>query len=249
MSFLRGSKSSSSANGSEPNATPEDRRAERQHKAELRAERMDLARQARKATSGMQPPEPVRGIYVCAFLVAVGLVSYFSTDWVQTTKKIHGKVTYTHGYETRPEVAILLIVMALIAVSSIYWRRRYVTGILLMLGAAMSVGTPLPKNLSDATYLGFLVPAGYVLWMLIFRMNKEQKAWLDKNRPARAVATNVSRGGSRASQAQRKQAAQARSRKDRTTKPATTATGRPLPAGSGRYTPPRANTRPGQRKS
>ena len=47
-----------------------------------------------------------------------------------------------------------------------------------MIAAAVGIGAPLPKTLSGAMWLTFLVPAGYVLWLLMFRMNKEQKAWL-----------------------------------------------------------------------
>ena len=54
---------------------------------------MDLVRQARKATSAMEAPEPSRGVYVGVFLVAIGLLSYLSTDVIQETVKLHGKTT------------------------------------------------------------------------------------------------------------------------------------------------------------
>ena len=63
--------------------------SERQQKATKRATRMDLIRQARKASSGMQDPEPVRGLMVAGFLVLVGLVSYFSTDSEQVSQRLN----------------------------------------------------------------------------------------------------------------------------------------------------------------
>ncbi len=139
---------------------------------------MDLIRQARKASSSMQDPEPVRGLMVAGFLVLVGLVSYFSTDSEQVSQKVHGKTEIVSQAVTHPATAVLLVVIALAAAGTIYWRKRYVTGIAFMIAAAVGIGAPLPKSLSDGMWLTFLVPAGYVLWLLMFRMNKEQKAWL-----------------------------------------------------------------------
>ena len=115
---------------------------------------------------------------VAGFLVLVGLVSYFSTDSEQVSQKVHGKTQVVSQTITHPATAILLVVIALAAAGTIYWRKRYVTGIAFMVAAAVGIGAPLPKSLSDGMWLTFLVPAGYVLWMLMFRMNKEQKAWL-----------------------------------------------------------------------
>ena len=63
---------------------------------------MDLVRQARKASSAMQDPEPVRGLMVAGFLVLVGLVSYFSTDTEQASKKVHGKTEVVSQTITHP---------------------------------------------------------------------------------------------------------------------------------------------------
>jgi len=218
----------------------------REAKSAQRARRMDLIRQARKATSAMEAPEPSRGVYVGLFLVAIGLLSYLSTDVIQQTVKLHGKTTTVPGTITHPATAITLIVLALGATVTTYWRRRYLTGISFMLTAAIGMGVPFPDGLKDLPYLTFIVPAGYVLWMLMFRMNKQQKAWLATHSPA------ASRGGqSRSSgrpQADRKQATTARSRRARE-EPVVTASGRALPPNSGRYTQPRAKPRAGARKS
>ena len=127
---------------------------------------MDLVSQARKASSAMQDPEPVRGLMVAGFLVLVGLVSYFSTDTEQASKKVHGKTQVVSQTITHPATAILLVVIALASAATIYWRKRYVTGIAFMIAAAVGIGAPLPRALSDAMWLTFLVPAGYVLWLL-----------------------------------------------------------------------------------
>jgi hypothetical protein len=217
---------------------------ERQQKAEQRASRMDLVKQARTATKEMRPPEPVRGLYVSAFLVAIALLSYLSTDTAQEQVK-HGKKTVSHSVLVHhPAQAVILILLAVAAGASIYWKRRLVTGIAFMLAAAIGVGTPLPKDLSDVTWLAFLVPAAYVLWMLIFRMNKEQKAWLDERRPAAASAGS---GAGRAS-GRKPAGAKANGSRSGKAKVATTANGRPVPPASGRYTPPRQRSKAGGRK-
>lgn len=211
---------------------------ERQQKAETRSKRMDLVRQARKATSAMQPPEPVRALYVSAYLVAIGVFSFLSTDVGQQDVKQHGKtVVKTVTLPPHPAQAVILAFLALMSAGSVYWKRRYLTGILFMLTAAIGVGTPLPKGLQDLTWVNFLVPAAFVLWMLIFRMNKEQKAWLadhggQTQRAAPASRNVKSRGGG------------ARSRGAS----ATTTRGRPAAPVSGRYTPPRPKSRAAQRK-
>lgn len=220
---------------------------DREAKSAQRARRMDLVRQARKATSAMEPPEPLRGIYVSAYLVVIGVFSYMSTDVGQTYVKVKGKTeTVTQTLPPHPATAAILVVLALAAGATIYWRRRYVTGIAFMLTAAIGMGVPFPNGLKDLAYLTFVVPALYVLWMLMFRMNKQQKAWLATHSPA------ASRGGqSRSSgrpQADRKQATTARSRRARE-EPVVTASGRALPPNSGRYTQPRAKPRAGARKS
>ncbi|MGH9104286.1 MAG: hypothetical protein ACRDZX_00315, partial [Acidimicrobiales bacterium] len=147
--------------------TPE----QRQQKARAKSTRLERVRQARTATRSMQRPEPSWGLSVAGFLVAIGLVSYLGTDVAKVAKKVAGKsVTVTQTVH-HPETAVILILLAVVAAVTIYWRRRLVTGIVFMLAAAIGVGTPFPKSLSDASWAAFLVPAGYVLWMLIFRMN------------------------------------------------------------------------------
>ena len=193
----------------------------------------------------MRKPEPAYGLYTSAFLVLVGVVSYLSTDLAKQQRKVgHKYVTYNVTVH-HPEEALILIVLAVAAAVTIYWRRRLVTGIAFMLAAAIGVGTPLPKGFSDGMWLAFLVPAAYVLWMLIFRMNKEQKAWLDEHRPARASA-----GAGAARTASRKGVAAkgARARPGRAKPEPKTASGRPLPAANARYTPPAQKTRAGGRK-
>jgi hypothetical protein len=215
---------------------------ERKRRSEERSARMELVRQARLATKEMKPPEPARGLYVSAFLVLVGVVSYLGTDVERAQKKLHGKLVTYDVVVHHPAEAVILIFFALVAASTIYWRRRLVTGIAFMLTAAIGVGTPLPKSLSDLTWLAFLVPAAYVLWMLIFRMNKEQKSWLEAHRPAAARSGPAGRPGSGK--------AKNSGSRGRGSTAQTTASGRPLPAPNRRYTPPRqkAQAKAGQQK-
>ena len=212
---------------------------------------MDLIRQARKASSSMQDPEPVRGLMVAGFLVLVGLVSYFSTDSEQVSHKVHGKTEVVSQAVTHPATAVLLVVIALAAAGTIYWRKRYVTGIAFMIAAAVGIGAPLPKSLSDGMWLTFLVPAGYVLWLLMFRMNKEQKAWLAAHGASNqsASSTSSSAGSARQKSSQRGQAASANSRSRKKDQVAVSSSGRPLPENSGRYTRPQSKPKAGQRRS
>lgn len=226
---------------SRPVSSSSSQPSEKQQKASQRASRMDLVRQARKASSAMQDPEPVRGLMVAAFLVLVGLVSYFSNDVESVSQKVHGKTQVVSEPITHPATAVLLIVVALVCAGTIYWRKRYVTGIAFMISAAIGIGAPLPKSLSDLMWLTFLVPAGYVLWLLMFRMNKEQKAWLAAHgggsRSSGGTAASTSR---QKATAQKGQTAPSTSRSRKKDQAATSATGRPLPQNSGRYTRPKA---------
>jgi hypothetical protein len=206
---------------------------------------MDLVRQARQATSAMEPPEPSRAVYVSAYLMAVGILSYLSTDIGQVYEKVNGKTKTVTENIAHPATALILIVLALAAAGTIYWRKRYVTGIAFMLTAAIGMGVPFPNGLKDMAYLTFIVPAGYVLWMLIFRMNKQQKAWLAEHSSANRGAPARSSGRP---QAERKQATTARSRRGGE-EPVVTANGRALPPNNGRYTQPRPKARPGARKA
>ncbi len=220
------------------------RQTDGETKSAQRARRLGLVRQARQATSAMEPPEPSRAIYVSAFLVAIGLVSYLNTDLGQVYQKVGGKTKTVTENITHPATAVILIVLALAAAGTVYWRKRYVTGIAFMLTAAIGMGVPFPNGLKDLAYLTFIVPAGYVLWMLILRMNKQQKAWLSEHSLSRSGAAR----SSGRPQAERKQASTARSRRARE-EPVVTASGRSLPPNSGRYTQPRQKARPGARKA
>ncbi len=230
---------------------PTTEQGEKQQKAAQKASRMDLIRQARKASSSMQDPEPVRGLMVAGFLVLVGLVSYFSTDSEQVSQKVRGKTEVVSQAVTHPATAVLLVVIALAAAGTIYWRKRYVTGIAFMIAAAVGIGAPLPKSLSDGMWLTFLVPAGYVLWLLMFRMNKEQKAWLAAHGASNqsASSTSSSAGSARQKSSQRGQAASTNSRSRKKDQAAVSSSGRPLPENSGRYTRPQSKPKAGQRRS
>jgi hypothetical protein len=226
--------------------------SERQQKAAQRSSRMDLIRQARKASSSMQDPEPVRGLLVAGFLVLIGLVSYFSTDVEQVSEKIHGKSVVRPETVLHPATAVLLVVVALACAATIYWRKRYVTGIAFMIAAAVGIGAPLPKDLSDLMWVTFLVPAGYVLWLLMFRMNKEQKAWLAAHGASNQSGGSSSSSGSSSrskSSSQRTQQASSTSRSRKKEGARVSATGRPLPENSGRYTRPQSKPKASQRHS
>jgi len=224
---------------------------EKEQKAAQKASRMGLIREARKASSSMQDPEPVRGLMVAGFLVLVGLVSYFSTDSEQVSQKVHGKTEVVSQTITHPATAILLIVIALACAATIYWRKRYVTGIAFMIAAAVGIGAPLPKSLSDAMWLTFLVPAGYVLWLLMFRMNKDQKAWLaahGASNQSGASGSSSAGSGRQKSSSQRGASASSNSRSRKKDEVAVSASGRPLPQNSGRYTRPQSKPKAGQRR-
>lgn len=224
---------------------------QRRQKSEERAARSELIRQARSAVKAMTRPEPQYGLYTSAFLLVLGLVSFLSKDVAEQYHKVNGKLKTVNVIVPphHSEEAVIMMLLAVAAAVTIYWRRRLVTGIAFMLAAAIGVGTPFPNGYSDLKWLAFLVPAAYVFWMLIFRMNKEQKAWLSRRSPAAA-----SGGASMAPPRRSGGAKPASSRSARAkSQPATTASGRPLPAQSARYTPPRKaqarqKTRAGGRK-
>ncbi len=230
---------------------------ERQQKAAQKSSRMELVRQARKASSAMQDPEPQRAWMVSAFLVAVGLLSYFSKDVEQVSQKVHGKTHLVSETVLHPSTAVLLVIIALVAAATTYWRKRYVTGIAFMIAAAVGIGAPLPSGLSDVMWLTFLVPAGYVLWLLMFRMNKEQKAWLaahgassqGSGGTSSARATSSASSSRQKSSSQKRPAASSASRSRKKEQPAVSNTGRPLPENSGRYTRPQSKPKASPRRS
>ena len=92
---------------------------------------------------------------------------------------------------------------------------------------------------------------GYVLWLLMFRMNKEQKAWLAAHGASNqsASSTSSSAGSARQKSSQRGQAASTNSRSRKKDQAAVSSSGRPLPENSGRYTRPQSKPKAGQRRS
>jgi hypothetical protein len=226
-------------------AAPTRTKTERELKSELRAKRLANVRNARKASSAMRPPEAQRGIYLTVVLVAAGLVSFFSTDVTQSTKEVHGKYPMVTVPPHNGE-AVLLVALALIAGATIRWHRRFLTGTTFMLSAAIALGVPMPNNYADLRWVMFLCAAGYVLWMLIFRMNKDQKLWLAEHAPPTGGAGRTAPAGRGGTQRPRGTAV-SRSRPERG-RPAAKAASAPPPITSGRYTPPRAKPKAGPRK-
>jgi hypothetical protein len=243
----RASRDNSQTGRSQATATSAES-SDKQQKAAQRSTRMEVIRQARRATSAMQDPEPVRGLMVAAFLIAVGVVSYLSKDVQPVSEKVKGKTHIVNTTVTHPQAAILLVVVALAAAGSTYWRRRYVTAVAFMIAAAIGIAAPLPSGLSDLMWLTFLVPAGYVLWMLMFRMNKEQKAWIAAHSPARETrSATAATGSAKPSQKGKQPPAASRSRKAKSEP--VNPNGRALPPNSGRYTRPQNRPRASQRRS
>jgi len=210
---------------------------ERQEKAQLRAVRLQRTREARAATRRMVGAEAKYGIYVSVFLVAVSLYSYLSTDVINKVVTVKGKNETLTGTTTHPAQAVVVFVLALLAAGSIYWHQRMITGLSYIVTAFFAFQTPFPKAAQDLIYLVFFAPVAYATWMLMFRMNKEQKEWLNKHYPAPARATSSARGSSR-------------NVSRRAGKTTSASTARPAArASSGRYTPPRAKTKAAPRKS
>lgn len=226
--------------------TPE-QQAEREQQRELKSVRLARVQKARSATRVMQSPEPRWGIYVSVLLVAISMYSFFSADVYAKTSTVKGKTHVTYLPTTHPPQALLLLIFAVGAATTIYWRRRLVTGIAFMLAAAVGLDILAPQAASGLQYVAFGAPAVYVLWMLIFRMNKEQKELLAEMTPATRGASGAARNSSRRAAATPASDSSRGRRGSRA--PATTATGRALPPSSGRYTPPRAKSRAAQRKA
>jgi hypothetical protein len=210
---------------------------QRKEKSELRTVRLKRVQEARAATRGMQSPEPLRGVIVAVALAGAAIFSFLGHDVQQKTTTIKGKSSVAYvALPPHPAEAIILLVLAVAAGTTIYWRRRLVTGVAFMVSAALGLGTPFPKAAQDLQYAVFLLPAVYVLWMLIFRMNKEQKELLAKMAPAAGGGTTTRNASRRNAGGRASTASTSRRAKVQTT----SATGRPLPPRSGRYTPPRA---------
>jgi len=224
----------------------------KQQRAAARATRMQSVRQARKASSQMEPPEPRYGLYVAAFMVAVAVISLVSTDSEQVAKKV-GKTTTTawkvvpHDQVVPAAIAVLVLVLA--SAFTIYWRKRLVTMMAFMLTAALSISLPLPQSLADLRWGLYLVPLGYAMWVF-WRQNKAQKTLLaasNAGRQAPTSSTASSNGTSRHAQPSRASAPAPRTKR-KNEADVFAPTGRPLPPSSGRYTRPQARPRAGQRK-
>jgi len=218
---------------------------ERKQKAELRAVRLERTREARAATRMMVAPEHKYGIYVSIVLVLVAVYSFLSTDVGQVNEPVHGKAHYVQAtLPPHPAQAIVLLIFALAAAATIYWRRRLVSGLSYIVTGFFAIQTPLPKAASDLAYFLFLVPAGYAFWMLMFRMNKEQKAWLNEHYPpAGGTAAAATRNSTRRAAASGGPARSSRGSS------ASAGASRAAQIRSGRYTPPRAKTKSAPRKS
>jgi hypothetical protein len=229
----------------------------RKQKSADRSSYQELRRQAAKATSGLQDPEPRRGIYVGIALGALAVLSYFGQDLYPKVVTSHHKSVTEWLPITHPEAAIILFVVAVGAAVSTYWRRRYVSGVAFFVAGVAGMDTPYPKGLSDLQYLVFAIGAGYFLWVIMFRMNKQKKEWIAEHTP-KASRSGSSSGAttSSARQSQRKKsgsakaaAPAARTRKAKADAPVLSATGRALPPSNGRYTRPRGTSRASQRRS
>ncbi|HXR22583.1 MAG TPA: hypothetical protein VN786_08515 [Acidimicrobiales bacterium] len=229
----------------------------RKQKAADRASYQELRRQAAKATSAMQDPEPRRGLYVGAFMVGLAALSYFGKDVYPKLSTVHGK-TVTHWLPiTHPETAIILFLVTVGAAVSIYWRRRYVTAIAFFVAGVLGIDTPFPTGLTDLEYLVFATGGGYFIWVIMFRMNKQKKEWMSAHSPKASrsgSSTSPSSGSSKQSRRKRSGGGQAaapaaRSRKAKADEPVVTATGRALPASNSRYTRPQGKSRASQRRS
>ncbi len=229
----------------------------RKQKAADRASYQELRREAAKATSALQDPEPRRALYVAAVVVGLSAFSYFGHDITQRVTTVHGK-SVTHWVPiTHPEQTILVFVVTLVAAGSIYWKRRYVTAISFFVAGVLAVNLPFPTGLTDLWYLIFIAGGGYFIWVIMFRMNKQKKEWISAHSPKPArTASSASVGGGSSRQSQRKRpgggqaAAQAaRARKTKADAPVVTATGRALPSNNSRYTRPQSKSRASQRRS
>lgn len=229
----------------------------RKQKSADRASYQELRREAAKATSALEDPEPRRALYVAAVMVGLAVFSYFGNDVYPKAVTVHGKSTTHWAAITHPETAIIVFVVTMVAAGSIYWKRRYVTAIAFFVAGVLGIDTPFPAGLTDLEYLIFAAGAGYFIWVIMFRMNKQKKQWISDHQPkaSRSPASTSSGGGS-SRQSQRKRpggnqaAAQAaRSRKAKAEAPVVTATGRALPSSNSRYTRPQSKSRSSRRSS
>jgi hypothetical protein len=190
-------------------------------------------------------------------MVVLAVFSFFGKDVYLKAVTVHGKSVTHWAPVTYPPTAIIVIVVTVAAVVSIYWKRRYVTAIAFFVAGVLGIDTPFPTGLTDLEYLIFAAGAGYFIWVIMFRMNKQKKAWISAHQPkASRSASSTSAGTASSRQSQRKRpgggqaAAQAaRSRKAKADAPVVTATGRALPASNSRYTRPQSKSRSSRRSS
>lgn len=227
----------------------------RKQKAAERASYQELRREAAKATAALQDPEPRRGLYVAAAMVGLAALSYFGNDVYPKLSKVHGKSVTHWAPIAHPETAILVFLVTVAAAVSIHWKRRYVTAIAFFVAGVLGIDTPFPTGLTDLEYLIFAIGAGYFIWVIMFRMNKQKKEWISAHSPKadRSSSTSARAGNSRQSQRKRPGGGQApapaaRSRKAKPDTPVVTATGRALPANNSRYTRPQSKSRASQRR-
>ena len=229
----------------------------RKQKAADRASYQELRREAAKATSALEDPEPRRALYVAAVMVGLAALSYFAQDVYPKPVTLNGKSVTHWAPITHPDTAIIVFVVTIVAAGSIHWKRRYVTAIAFFVAGVLGIDTPFPTGLTDLEYLIFAAGAGYFIWVIMFRMNKQKKAWISAHSPRAgrsASSTSVGTGGSRQSQRKRPGGGQAvpqaaRSRKTKADAPVVTATGRALPVSNSRYTRPQSKSRASQRRS
>jgi hypothetical protein len=217
----------------------------RKQKGRDRAAYQELRREAAKATSALEDPEPKRALYVAAVMVVLAVFSFFGKDVYLKAVTVHGKSVTHWAPVTYPPTAIIVIVVTVAAVVSIYWKRRYVTAIAFFVAGVLGIDTPFPTGLTDLEYLIFAAGAGYFIWVIMFRMNKQKKAWISAHQPTASSRQSQRKrpgGGQAAAQA-------ARSRKAKADAPVVTATGRALPASNSRYTRPQSKSRSSRRSS
>ena len=155
----------------------------RKQKGRDRAAYQELRREAAKATSALEDPEPKRALYVAAVMVVLAVFSFFGKDVYLKAVTVHGKSVTHWAPVTYPPTAIIVIVVTVAAVVSIYWKRRYVTAIAFFVAGVLGIDTPFPTGLTDLEYLIFAAGAGYFIWVIMFRMNKQKKQWISDHQP------------------------------------------------------------------
>lgn len=254
MNLLR--RSASAADGADetgqasPAPDKQQQQAARQQRAAQRSAQMGRTREARKATSALRPPEQQRALYVALVLLAIAVFSYLSKDVVPEDVTVKHKTVVKNVVQHHPEAAVLLGILVLLALGTLYFRKRVVTATAFILTAAIGVGVPLPANAGDIKWVAFIVPGGYAMWVLIIRMRKDQTEWMAQHAPAATPGARSSSGTTRARSQPKttstSTAGRARKVKDQ---PVVGPNGKTLPPNSGRYTRPRGKARAAQRRS